>query len=149
MAPNEIRNCFLEQRSMVNGDQDRPFGACRFLTVDMKITMRHKIDSERLNKITQDIALLKLRFPVAAIAKRTGIDKGNISKILRGKVPCSDSFLDRFYATFKADMERARPVNIADEKHVVFSFDARQTETLKSIAVFLEELAAIINQIVE
>jgi hypothetical protein len=70
--------------------------------------MRKKIDLQRLKKVKEDIALLGLRFPVTTIAKRTGCDKGNISKALRGKVLCSNKFINRFYASFQAELDKAR-----------------------------------------
>lgn len=51
----------------------------------------------RLAYITGKLEELKIRFPVADIAKRTGLNKGNISRILKGQVDVSDNFM----ATFK------------------------------------------------
>lgn len=72
--------------------------------------MRSEIDSDRLHKIKRDVALLRLRFPIATIAKRTALDKGNISKMLRGKIPCSDNFINRFYASFESELVKATTI---------------------------------------
>ena len=74
------------------------------------IAMRAQIDLQRLNKVKQDIDLLGLRFPIATIAKRTGCDKANVSRMLRGKVPCSDNFIDRFYTSFGQELQKAQSI---------------------------------------
>lgn len=71
-------------------------------------TLLKQIDLQRLNKVKQDVALLALRFPVATIARRTGCDKGYISKMLRGRNACSDTFIKRFYISFRADLDKAK-----------------------------------------
>jgi|GEM_PF-3382652 len=69
---------------------------------------RKEIDQQRLDKVLADIDLLALRFPIATIAKRTGCDKRYVSKMISGKLSCSDTFISRFYISFQADLENAR-----------------------------------------
>jgi transcriptional regulator with XRE-family HTH domain len=64
------------------------------------------IDIDRLEQLKNDIDRLHLRFPVTAIAQRMGINKGNVSSYLSGRVPLSDNFLKNFYTVFAADLER-------------------------------------------
>ena len=110
--------------------------------------MINQVDLQRLGKIKQDIALLQLRFPIATIAKRTGLNKGNISKALRGKVPCSDNLMTRFYASFREDLDNA-PSNCEPNQELNrHPLDTSQSKKLKAIASTLTEMAAIINQIV-
>lgn len=77
--------------------------------------MLNQIDLRRLAKIKLDMALLQLRFPIATIARCTCIDKGNISKMLSGKIACSDNFFNRFYAYFNKELEQARVRRTAEE----------------------------------
>lgn len=109
--------------------------------------MINQIDIQRLAKIKQDIARLQLRYPIATIARRTGLNKGNISKALRGMIPCSDNFVDRFYGSFREDLNKAH-FNPSDNQALrSHTLNSHQTEKLKVIANALVELAAIINQI--
>ena len=56
-------------------------------------------DKARLAEVTEVLNKLKLKFPVAEIARKTGEDKGNVSKILNGKLPISDNFYTTFMNT--------------------------------------------------
>lgn len=106
--------------------------------------MLNHIDSQRLEKIKRDISLLNIRFPVATIAKRTGYDKGNISKMVRGNLPCSDNFLNRFYAVFQDELNMQALKITPKEVQVqtgVCSTETTQSEKLKTIATTLSELA--------
>lgn len=48
-------------------------------------------------KIVKD---LNLRFPIAEIVEKTGVDKGTVSKILSKKLEPSDNFLSKFSEAF-------------------------------------------------
>jgi hypothetical protein len=109
--------------------------------------MLNQIDSQRLEKNKRDIALLNIRFPIATIAKRTGCDKGNVSKALKGNVPCSDNFVNRFYASFRDDLNKARPNKEVIEAPRTYPLGADRSEKLKAIAGTLSELAAIFNNL--
>ena len=109
--------------------------------------MINQVDLQRLGKIKQDIALLQLRFPIATIAKRTGLNKGNISKALRGKVPCSDNLMNRFYVSFREDLDNARSNCESKQEFDRCPVDTSRSKKLIIIASTLTELAAIINQI--
>ena len=46
-----------------------------------------------------------MRFKVAEIVKKTGIDKGNVSAYLNGKKPMSDNFYTNFMKEFAKDFK--------------------------------------------
>lgn len=58
------------------------------------------IDKNTIEKFYGDVDRLKLKFPVADIAKATKESKGNVSKYLSRKLEPSESFLQRFYNSF-------------------------------------------------
>lgn len=57
-------------------------------------------DKARLEVINTRLKAHDVRFPVAAIVDRTGEDKGNVSKMLKGKKPISDNFYTTFLKAF-------------------------------------------------
>lgn len=68
--------------------------------------MLKPIDINRLEQLKNDIDKLHLRFPVTTIAQKMGINKGNVSSYLSGRVPLSDNFLEKFYAVYSKELER-------------------------------------------
>lgn len=59
------------------------------------------ITKDTIEKFYQDVEGLGLKFPVAAIAEKTGEPKGNVSRYLARKIDPSESFITRFYKSFK------------------------------------------------
>lgn len=57
-------------------------------------------DPDLLEKFQEDVRTLKRRLPIAEIANRMGMDKGNISSYLSGKKRPGKKFLKKFYQTF-------------------------------------------------
>ena len=57
----------------------------------------------RWERFLRDVEKLQLRFPVAEIAEKTGYDKGNVSKYLKGKLTPSESFMEAVYNAFKGE----------------------------------------------
>ena len=55
---------------------------------------------ERLDNWIIRVNALKLRFPVAVITKKTGFDKGYVSKLLKKKIQLSSNFLKKFDEIF-------------------------------------------------
>jgi hypothetical protein len=100
--------------------------------------MLNQIDLHRLIKLKQDIALLSLRFPVATIARRTGFNKGSVSRVLNGKEPCSDNFANSFYTAFRNQLTKW-PAESSQ-----MATDATQSEKLQAAANTLSELAALL-----
>jgi hypothetical protein len=68
--------------------------------------MLKPIDINRLEQLKNDIDKLHLRFPVTTIAQKMGINKGNVSSYLSGRVPLSDNFLEKFYSVYGKELER-------------------------------------------
>lgn len=62
------------------------------------------MNKENLNHFLADVFALKLRFPVAEIAKRTGDDKISVCAYVRGRKPPPHTFLIRFYRAFKKEL---------------------------------------------
>ena len=76
--------------------------------------MLQPLNTEGLNKFRAHVYALKLRFPVAMIARSTGEDRANVSRYIRGQIPASQQFLKRFYASYKDDLEKAGIYKIPD-----------------------------------
>ncbi|MBK7883028.1 MAG: hypothetical protein IPJ81_03850 [Chitinophagaceae bacterium] len=69
----------------------------------------------RLEEILNRINDLQIRFPVAEIVKKTGLNKGNVSAMLAGKKTLSDNFYNAFMQKFPSKDEDAPIVKrIAD-----------------------------------
>ena len=65
----------------------------------------NKIDIERLDKLHSLLDAANVRFKIAEIVKRTGIDKGNASAYLNGKKPMSDNFYKTVIKEFGGNSE--------------------------------------------
>lgn len=61
-------------------------------------------------RFLEDVKKLDLRFPVAEIAKRTKASKGNISRYVKGELKPSGPFLEKFYESFKDDLETVKDI---------------------------------------
>jgi transcriptional regulator with XRE-family HTH domain len=59
-------------------------------------------DPDLLEKFREDVRMLRLRLPIAEIANRMGMDKGNISSYLNGRKRPGKKFLQKFYQIFSA-----------------------------------------------
>lgn len=57
----------------------------------------------RWERFLQDVEKLQLRFPVAHIANKTGYDKGNVSKYLKGVLQPSEAFMQAVYEAYKGE----------------------------------------------
>ncbi len=56
---------------------------------------------KNIEQFYKDVEALGLRFPVAAIAKETGINKSNVSRVLSREVEPSERLLKLFYEKFQ------------------------------------------------
>ena len=56
-----------------------------------------QIDKERLKKFREKVASLQLRFPIATLAEKMEMDRGNFSSYYNGKKRLTEKFLERFY----------------------------------------------------
>lgn len=56
-------------------------------------------------KFYHDVEKLGFTSPVANIAQKTGYAKGNISSILNRKLEPSEQFINKFYESFKSELE--------------------------------------------
>lgn len=61
------------------------------------------LTKDRIKKFYEDVERLGLKFPVAEIARKTAESKANVSRILNRGIEPSESFLKRFYESFKID----------------------------------------------
>lgn len=64
------------------------------------------ITQNEIDAFYEDVALLKLRFPNAAIVKATGEPKGNVSSYLNKKRKPTEDFLKRFYNAFSESLKK-------------------------------------------
>jgi hypothetical protein len=61
------------------------------------------MNKEELNPFLADVLALKLRFPVAEIARRTGEDKANVSAYVKGRKQPTRTFQVLFYTSFRKE----------------------------------------------
>jgi hypothetical protein len=59
------------------------------------------LTKEIIEKFYKDVEALGLEHPVAAIEAKTGVSKGQISKVLTRKLKPSQGLIDKFYQSFK------------------------------------------------
>lgn len=64
------------------------------------------LTEERISKFYEDVKVLGLKRPVAAISEATGFSKGNVSQYLNRKSPPSENFIDKFYEVFKESFKK-------------------------------------------
>lgn len=64
------------------------------------------LDKDRIDLFYKDLERLGLRFPVAEIHRRTGLNKGSISEYLNRKREPSQGFIDAFYREFKDELNK-------------------------------------------
>lgn len=62
--------------------------------------MLQPMTTDRVERFYKDVGTLRLKFPVAEIARATGQSKGNVSKYLSQTLEPSNAFLDRFYRAY-------------------------------------------------
>lgn len=58
------------------------------------------LTNNQIEQFFKDLQALNLRFPVSAIAEKTGYSKGNVSDYINRKKSVSKAFIDRFYYEF-------------------------------------------------
>ena len=61
---------------------------------------------DRLDKVSSVLQKLKLRFPVAEVSEKLGIDKGMTSAYLSGKKPMSANFYSSFMKAYGENAEQ-------------------------------------------
>ena len=65
---------------------------------------------DRLDKVSSVLKKLKLRFPVAEISDKLGIDKGMTSAYLGGKKPMSSNFYSSFMKEYGEGFEEEKKI---------------------------------------
>jgi hypothetical protein len=65
---------------------------------------------DRLDKVSSVLKKLKLRFPVAEISEKLGMDKGMTSAYLKGKKPMSANFYSSFMKEYGEGFEEEKIV---------------------------------------
>jgi transcriptional regulator with XRE-family HTH domain len=69
----------------------------------------------QIDKFYKDVESLGLKRPIAAIAEKTGVNKGNVSLYLSKKKMPSENFIKKFYESFNL---------VADKEKVKYTVDA-------------------------
>lgn len=90
-------------------------------------------------RFLEDLKLLDLRFPVGEITKRTGANKGNVSRYIAGKLEPSSAFLEKFYESFRAELAEARKVPHETPQAKTIAPVADQSDIIKIIATSIEQ----------
>jgi hypothetical protein len=106
--------------------------------------MLKKFDLDRHKKLMADLDLLGFRYPVTTIAQRMGMNKGNISAFLSGRIPLSQNFLDKFYSIYKEEIEQA-----AEKKKLEDEINPKQLPVYDSNGDRIEILENIENRLCE
>lgn len=83
------------------------------------ITVLKSIDINRLEQLKNDIDKLHLRFPITTISQKMGINKGNVSSYISGRVPLSDNFLKKFYAIFGQELGKIATQETSEQASAV------------------------------
>jgi transcriptional regulator with XRE-family HTH domain len=113
------------------------------------------ITSGDIEKFYNDVSALRLKFPVADIARATGQSKANVSKYLSKKLEPSESFLNAFYEKFQLNgknvsrekTESSEKSDYWKDKYIaLLEKQLEYAQDFNSIKVSLEEIIA--NQIV-
>ena len=107
--------------------------------------MIRRSNQQKLLQLKEDIARLELEFPLTTIATRTGFKKGNISNMLKGKVSCSENFIEAFYTVFKKELEAAAPAIPSDSSNSQPMVS--KSDQLRTIANTLTKLSAALNKL--
>lgn len=58
------------------------------------------LTKEIIDRFYKDVEVLGLEHPVAALVEKTGVSKGQISKVLSKKLKPSKTLIDKFYESF-------------------------------------------------
>jgi transcriptional regulator with XRE-family HTH domain len=58
------------------------------------------LTKETIEQFYKDVEVLGLEHPVAALVEKTGVSKGQISKVLNRKLKPSKTLIDKFYESF-------------------------------------------------
>lgn len=98
----------------------------------------------------QAVEKLRLRFPIAEISRETGYSEGQISRMLKNKIPTSDKFLDKFFESFNLKKEDFVPiikdeVNEPSENYVI----EKSKEVNKDYIKHYQKLLELINNRIE
>lgn len=64
------------------------------------------LTQETIDQFYRDVETLKLKFPVAAIARETKFSKGQVSIYLNKNDEPSENFINKFYEAFKISLEK-------------------------------------------
>ena len=104
--------------------------------------MLQKIDKDRLDEVSSVIKTKKIRFPIAELAKKTGLDKGQISNYLSGKKPMSDNF----YTSFIEHYGHSKPDSNVSENDLA-AFVLRNTALLTVLLDSQIELLAEVKNL--
>lgn len=105
------------------------------------------MDNERIKILRSDLARLRLRFPVAVLAKRLGVSRGTVSLYINGQLPVSDNFLNRFYKAFDIELRNAPPVEESESLNSTEPSNSDLLPILRSIDERLEGLSNFIRQL--
>ena len=113
--------------------------------------MLQNVEDIRLARLLEAVKTIGIRFPIAKISEKTGVDKGNVSAILSGKKPISDNFLEKFDKAFNTTLSSmqytpittTRPglmIGVPDEKERLILQLQEQVKQLQDEVKWLRSL---------
>lgn len=107
------------------------------------------LTNKQIEQFYKDVEGLNLKFPVAAIAKKTGESKGNVSKYLSKKprTEPSESFLKKFYDSFKNELSGKLDEVTADRDKLIIEMQKDIIKLEARVNVLMITLADIVSKV--
>lgn len=108
------------------------------------------LTQEKIERFYKDVDKLGLKRPVAVITERTGLSKGNVSSYLSKKMPPSEAFINKFYDSFKKELEEANTGGIqfnVDRDQLIAELQKDVLKLEARVNVLLITLADIVSKV--
>lgn len=106
------------------------------------------LTQKQIDQFYKDVEALGLKYPVAAIAEKTGYSKGNVSSYLSKKSPPSENFINAFYNSFKVvpretSESRAAIQVPGDMEKILRDYEERLLRTEAHLEVYESVIATL------
>lgn len=113
------------------------------------------MELSRIEQFYADLESLKLRFPVAVLAEKTGYSSGNVSDVLKKKRPPSEKFIEKFYSAFNISQKVPHETNKLQKENplsghmITMSIEERISELLDDKKTLKESIQLSLNALLE
>ena len=115
--------------------------------------MLQKVDKARLDRVSEVLETLNLRFPNSEISNKLGMDKGVVSSYLNGKKPISDnfytSFMKEYGKGFKEEKNFVKESPIINTESTNLDSLIRQNENLTKANMDLSANLLVLTRMLE